>query len=154
MDVFELCVLLILCLCMFASFYAYLLYVAYVIAYQVRNLREWRNEFQLFLYLGQEIPASSAVEYLRIECVEEAKWLNFCSLFPRVGFELFEPCRWVQVGRGVSVASLRRDGRSCCKRECIGPRRTSSLGEWLKVEECAECVKFLWGSQRDKAQEG
>jgi hypothetical protein len=40
MDVFDLCVLLILCLCMFASLYAYLLYAAYVIAYQVRNLRE------------------------------------------------------------------------------------------------------------------
>ena len=73
MDVFDLCVLLILCLCMFASFYDYLLYAAYVIAYQVRNLREWASEFQLFLCLGQEIPASSAVEYLRIECVEEAK---------------------------------------------------------------------------------
>jgi hypothetical protein len=40
MDVFDLCVLLVLCLCMFASLYAYLLYAAYVIAYQVRNLRE------------------------------------------------------------------------------------------------------------------
>jgi hypothetical protein len=40
MDVFDLCVLLILCFCMLASFYAYLLYAAYVIAYQVRNLRE------------------------------------------------------------------------------------------------------------------
>ena len=57
MDVFDLCVLLVLCLCMFASFYAYLLYAAYVIAYQVWNLREWENEFQLFLCLGQEIPA-------------------------------------------------------------------------------------------------
>ena len=57
MDVFDLCVLLILCLCMFATFYAYLLYVAYVIAYQVRNLREYVNEFQLFLCLSLEIPA-------------------------------------------------------------------------------------------------
>jgi hypothetical protein len=39
------------------------------------------NEFQLFLCLGQEIPASSAVEFLRIECVEEAKQLNSCSHF-------------------------------------------------------------------------
>ena len=70
MDVFDTFVLLILCFCLLASFYAYLLYAAYVIAYQVRNLREWVSIGSLF---GQEIPASSAVEYLRIECVEAAK---------------------------------------------------------------------------------
>ena len=40
MDVFDTFVLLTLCFFLLASFYAYLLYVAYVIAYQVRNLRE------------------------------------------------------------------------------------------------------------------
>jgi hypothetical protein len=40
MDVFDTFVLLMLCFCLLASFYAYLLYAAYVIAYQVRNLRE------------------------------------------------------------------------------------------------------------------
>jgi hypothetical protein len=40
MDVFVFCVLLILCCCILASFYAFLLYAAYVIAWQVRNLRE------------------------------------------------------------------------------------------------------------------
>jgi hypothetical protein len=38
----------------------------------------------LFLCLSQEIPTSSAVEYLRIECVEEAKQLNFHSTLLRV----------------------------------------------------------------------
>ena len=67
MDVFDTFVLLMLCFCLLASFYAYLLYAAYVIAYQVRNLREWVS---IVLCLDQEIPALSAVEYLRIECVE------------------------------------------------------------------------------------
>jgi len=40
MDVFDTFVLLMLCFYLLASFYAYLLYAAYVIAYQVRNLRE------------------------------------------------------------------------------------------------------------------
>jgi len=40
MDVFDTFVLLMLCFCLLASFYVYLLYAAYVIAYQVRNLRE------------------------------------------------------------------------------------------------------------------
>jgi hypothetical protein len=29
------------------------------------------NKFQLFLYLSQEIPAKSAVEFIRMECVDE-----------------------------------------------------------------------------------
>jgi len=40
MEVFDTFVLLMLCFCLLASFYAYLLYAAYVIAYQVRYLRE------------------------------------------------------------------------------------------------------------------
>jgi hypothetical protein len=38
----------------------------------------------LFLCLSQEIPTFHAVEYLRIECVEEAKQLNFHSALLRV----------------------------------------------------------------------
>jgi hypothetical protein len=38
MDVLDIFVLLMLGFCLLASFYAYLLYAAYVIAYEVRNL--------------------------------------------------------------------------------------------------------------------
>jgi hypothetical protein len=34
-----------------------------------------------------------AVEYLRIECVEEAEPLNLCSYFFQGEIELFEPCK-------------------------------------------------------------
>ena len=39
MAAIVLCVLLMLGCCMLVSFYAFLLYAAYVISYQVRNLR-------------------------------------------------------------------------------------------------------------------
>ena len=40
------------------------------------------NEFQLFLRSSLEIPASSAVESFRIECVEEVSRLDFCFFRP------------------------------------------------------------------------
>ena len=57
-----LCVLLILCCCMLASFYAFLLYAAYVISYQVRNLRsdKWVSIVSLFE------PGDSCIECSRV----------------------------------------------------------------------------------------
>ena len=59
----------------------------------------------MFLCLGQEIPASSAVELLRIECVEEPEQLNFVLC----GLGLCWVVRTVQVSAGrieVSEPSL------------------------------------------------
>ena len=102
----------------------------------------------MFLYLGQEIPASSAVEYLRIECVEEAEQLNFCFF---VAQGLCWVVRAVQVSAGrirASVASVRRERSSCCERECARARRLQHFWRYLKTEH-RECVqKNLRRNQR------
>jgi hypothetical protein len=49
------------------------------------------------------------------------------------------------------VASLRRrKRRGCWKREYTEPRRTSTLGEWLKVEGGTECMKVPGPNQKTK----
>jgi hypothetical protein len=58
--------------------------------------------------LSQEIPAWSAVEFLRIECVEEALQLNSYSPLPRVVLDYSNRAGEVQVGFEVSEVSLRK----------------------------------------------
>jgi hypothetical protein len=53
-----------------------------------------RNEFQLFLYLSQRIPARSAVELsARSVLTEGSIEFNFDSRSPRSEFGLQEPCK-------------------------------------------------------------
>jgi hypothetical protein len=39
--------------------------------FETRSLKRRENEFQLFFYLSWEIPAKSAVEFIRKECIDE-----------------------------------------------------------------------------------
>jgi hypothetical protein len=50
----------------------------------LKSVRREENEFQLFLCLSQEIPAWGAVEFIRIECVDEVGQLNSYSHLPRI----------------------------------------------------------------------
>jgi hypothetical protein len=73
----------------------------------VKSERERENEFQLFLYLSQEIPAKSAVEFIRKECVDEGSVVNFCSHSPRSGIWVVEAVQGsVQAEEEVSVVNL------------------------------------------------
>jgi hypothetical protein len=50
--------------------------------FRVSKLKSERrgNEFQLFLYLSQEIPAKCAVEFIRKECVDEGSVVELLIL--------------------------------------------------------------------------
>jgi hypothetical protein len=91
----------------------------------------------LFLCLGQEIPASSAVEYLRIECVEGAKQLNLCSHFAR---------SWVEYSSRAGECRPRSSLSSKSEKERVEAAVTVSAQspEYFKALEVFE----------DKAQEG
>ena len=52
------------------------------------EILEMINEFQLFLRLSLEIPASSAVESFRIECVEEVSRLDSYFLRPESAWRI------------------------------------------------------------------
>ena len=73
----------------------------------------------MFLCLGQEISASSAVEFLRIECVEEAEQLNFCSLLPRVRLGCSNHADECRSNRSLRDESERR-GDGPCQQDCAG----------------------------------
>ena len=62
--------------CAYACLLPFMLIFYMLLMWLHIRLETWENEFQLFLCLSLEIPASSAVESFRIECVEEASQLS------------------------------------------------------------------------------
>jgi hypothetical protein len=96
----------------------------------------------LFLCLGQEIPASSAVEYLRIECVEGAKQLNLCSHFAGVGSSYSS--RAGECRSKLSLSSKSEKERVETLQVRVH-RAQKNFDTWrvFELEGCAEFVKVL-----------
>ena len=68
--VFSVCVDVLMNVCfLLCIFFVYAMHV--ISCFKLKSKRERWNEFQLFLYLSQEIPARCAVEFIRKECVDE-----------------------------------------------------------------------------------
>jgi hypothetical protein len=108
----------------------------------------------LFLCLDREIPASSAVKDLRIECVEAAKQLDFRFSFPRGRIEYSNRAGECRSKVNLSCRLRRRGLRPCQTREAHGAGRTSTLGAWLKGERRAGVLEGPLKALEDKAQEG
>jgi hypothetical protein len=66
------------------------------------------NEFQLFLYLSQEIPARCAVEFIRKECVDEGSVVELLFSFTQKLKWVVEAVQGVRRLRRVSVMKLSR----------------------------------------------
>jgi hypothetical protein len=73
----------------------------------------------LFLYLSQEIPAKSAVEFICIECVDEGSVVELLFSFAQKLIGLLKPYKEGVGGRrSLRVVILSKVFKDCCCRKC------------------------------------
>ena len=114
-------------------------YAMHVISCFNWSLRGRQNEFQLFLYLSQEISARCAVEFIRIECVDEGSVVELLFSFAQKWNGLLKPCKecagW---RRSLDCVSEQKDLRTAAAGSAQS-LRDSTLEKLLNAErkECA-----------------
>jgi hypothetical protein len=73
----------------------------------------------LFLYLSQEIPAKSVVEFIRIECVDEGSVVEPLFSFTQKLIGLLKSCKeGAGRRRRLRVLILSKVFKDCCCRKC------------------------------------